>query len=604
MRPIMTAPWPRIGIFAAAFLLLTMLTIGISRYGGGLALVWFGSAIAAVMLLGLAREYWLRGLLAIMAVSAIATSVVGFGPHMAAPLALINAFEAWLIARLLVALRPERDWLDNVGGLAVLVLAAGVVAPGVTAIVGGYAAAFAGPGDWQLHAGRWWAAHGLGTMIGFPIAFLISTVPVADWFGRWSRRAAGELALNLGIIALVTYVSISQWLVPILFLPIVPLLFTAFRCGRQGAALGLLVIAAMSVLLQDRSSVIGGIAPSPASMVLYIQFYLAVLSLLAIPVSVALRQYELVLVELEERRALKHLIAEHTDDVLLNLDGHGMIRYASPAASRLSGIDELEGEPLAVFFDPLDDQLVRGVLAQAAADPNQTVDMERAVIHDEEQLWLEAKIRAVAPATTSGGKPGELHGYAVTIRNVTARKQNELDAIQAAETDPLTGLANRRVLLGQLERSLAHAEQRPFALAILDLDHFKSVNDTHGHNAGDQVLREVATVMRRMSSPSHFFARLGGEEFAVISRQPSFESSLALCEQLREAIAELRFAAPDGAPFGVTASIGCTRISNGGTAAQALQAADALLYHAKHAGRDRVEAMPFKGERRVIRRAA
>lgn len=594
----------RIALFAVAFFLVTSVTIGISRYGGGLALVWFGSAIAAVMLIGLERGYWLRGILAIMAASALATSLFGFGPHMAVPLALINAFEAWLIARLLMALRPQRDWLDSVGGLAVLVVVGGLLVPGLVAIAGGYAATQATQGTWQFHAGTWWAAHGLGTVIGLPMAYFALGTPLQQLRGRWSGRMAAELAGHLALIALFAGAAMGQSVLPLLFVPIVPLLLAAFRCGREGATLGVLVIATIAIVFHGDANLVGSLAITPGQKILFLQFYIATLSLLTLPVSVALRQYQLVLVELEERRALKHLIAEHSDDALLNLDSQGMIRYASSAAHRLSRRDELVGEALAVFFEPLDETLVRGALAQAAAAPGQTVDMERAVIHDEEQLWLEAKIRAVAPPATSGGKPDELHGYAVTIRDVTARKQTELDAIQAAETDPLTGLANRRALLGQLERALAHAEQRPFALAILDLDHFKSINDTHGHNAGDQVLRQVAAVMERMSSPSRFFARLGGEEFALISRQASFESSLALCEQLREAIGALRFAGADGAPFAVTASIGCTRIDAPGTPAQALQSADALLYHAKHAGRDRVEAMPWKGERRAVRRAA
>lgn len=597
----MTPHGLRITLFAGAFFLVTSLTVGMTRFGGGLALVWFGSAIAAVMLIGLAREYWRRGLVAIMAVSALATSLFGFGLHMAAPLALVNAFEIWLIARLLLAIRPQRDWLDNVGGLAVLVAVGGLVGPGIAAVLGGLVATYGAPGGWQFHAASWWAAHGLGTLLGFPIAYLLATKTREDLGKRWSAWQGAELGAHLALIGMVTFAATAQDRFPILFLPVVPLLLAAFRCGREGANLGLLTIAGIVVATYGReSSPISGFDFTAAQKLLFIQFYLATLSLLAIPVSVALRQHRLVLIELEKRKALKQLIAEHSDDALLNLDGEGRIRYASPAAARLSGQDELVSEPLAVFFDPLDELLVHGALAQAAAAPGETVDMERAVVRGEDQLWLEAKMRAVA----LDGNPDELHGYAVTIRDVTTRKQTELDAIQAAETDPLTGLPNRRALLGQLDRALAHAEQRPIAIAILDLDHFKSVNDSHGHSAGDQVLREVAAVMRRMSSPSRFFARLGGEEFALVSRQPSFGSALALCEQLREAIGELRFTAADGARFGVTASIGCSRIAKGGTAAQALQAADALLYHAKHTGRDRVEAMPWKGERRGIRRAA
>lgn len=596
----MTTPRVRIAVFAVVFFLVTSLTIGLTRYGGGLALVWFGAAIGSVMLIGLAREYWLRGIVAIMGVSALATSLFGFGPHMAAPLALINGFEAWLVARLLLALRPERDWLDNVGGLAVLVLVGGIVAPGIAAIAGGLAATFAAPGSWQFHAGSWWAAHGLGTVLGFPIAFLALGTPAAQLRGHWSRQRALELLGHLALIAVVATVAMGQNVLPLLFLPIVPLLLAAFRCGREGATLGVVVIAVVSQLVPAQTSLVASLEIAATSKVLFLQLYFATLSMLAIPISVALRRHQLLLLELEERKALKRLIAEHTDDALLNLDEHGRIRYASPASARLSGLDELDGEPLAVFFDPLDDLLVRGALSQAAATPGQTFDMERAVIRNDNKIWLEAKIRAVA----LDGKPGELHGYAVTIRDVTARKQGELDAIHAAETDPLTGLANRRALLRQLERALAHAEQRPFALAILDLDHFKRINDSHGHNAGDAVLREVAGVMRRLSSPSRFFARLGGEEFALISRQPGIEGSVALCEQLRQEIGALRFAAPDGPDYAITTSIGCARIASGGTAAQALQAADALLYTAKHAGRDRVEASPAKLDRRHNRRAA
>lgn len=597
--PSMTAPWSRIARFALAFFVVTSLTIGVTRYGGGLAMVWFGSAIAGVMLVSLPREYWLRGLVAIMGVSALATSLFGFGPHMAVPLALINGFEAWLIAWLLISMRPERDWLDNVSGLAVLV-GVGVGATGVVAIVGGFVATYAAAANWNTHAASWWAAHGLGTMIGFPIALLVSTAPSAQWFARRSRRELAELVLNLGVIAAVTFISMGQWLVPILFLPIVPLLWTAFRCGREGAALGLLIIAGMSVILLDESSAMGVIDPTPARTVLFIQFYLAVLTMLAIPVSVALRQYELVVRELEKSKALKLLIAEHSDDALLNLDERGRVRYASPAANRLSGLDDLVSEPLAVFFDPLDEHQVNAVLAEAALAPGETCVMERAVIRGEEQLWLEAKLRAVEQE----GKPGTLFGYAVTIRDVTERKQGELDAIHAAETDALTGLPNRRALLGQLERALAHAEQRPFATAILDLDHFKAVNDTHGHLAGDAVLREVAAVMRRMSSPSRFFARLGGEEFAIVSRQCGADGGVTLCEELREAIEALAFTSSTGKSFTVTASIGCAYIAGRGSPAQALSAADALLYHAKGSGRNRVEWGATHGERHQARRAA
>ena len=586
----MTRPTLRIAAFSAAFFAITSLTIGWTRYGGGLALVWFGSAVAAVLLLGLPRAQWTRGLVAIMLASAAATSLFGFGPRMAAPLALINGFEAWLVARVLFALRPQRDWLDNAGGLAALVAVAGIIGPGIAAIVGGFAASFAAPGGWAYHVGQWWAGHGLGTLIGFPMAYLAAGGRCRKTTARWTGSRRWELLAHLSLIAVIALVSLAQARLPLLFLPIVPLLLASLRCGREGATFGTLVIAASgmcSVYLP--MGMMSNLAISSTERVLFLQFYIATVSLLALPVSVALRQHQLLVAELEDRKALKSLIAENSDDALLNIDEHGRIRYASPAGARLSGEEELIGHNLGRFFDPLDEPLVRTALAQAAADAGETRVIERPVLCGEEQLWLQAKIRAVAP----DGRQGALQGYAVTIRDVTERKRTELSAIEAAETDQLTGLPNRRVLIHQLESALAHAAQRPFALAILDLDHFKAINDTHGHVVGDAVLREVAGVMRRLSGPGRFFARLGGEEFALVSRERDFRETEQLCERLRRETAQLIFTAPDGTRFSPTASIGLARIAIVMTAPEALQIADTLLYAAKNSGRNRVRTAPL-----------
>lgn len=590
---LLTASTLRIAAFAGAYFGITSLTIGWSRYGGGLALVWFGSAVAAVMLLGLPRAHWGRAMVAIMGASALATSLFGFGPRMALPLALINALEAWIVARLLLAIRPQRDWLDNVSGLAAFVAVGGIIAPGLAAIAGGFVASLAAPGAWYQHGAEWWMAHGLGTLIGFPMAYLAAGGGRKDLSIRWRAARAAELAGHLLVIAALSWMALGQSRLPLLFLPIVPLLLAAFRCGREGATFGTLVIAAAALLPDNHQSMIAGLGLTDRELVLFLKFYLATVSLLALPVSVALRQHQLVLDELEERKALELLVADHSDDALLNLDENGLVRYASPAGARLSEADELVGKPLGLFFDPLDEGLVRGVLAQAAASPGEICIIERTVLRGEVQLWLQAKIRAVAPVSAVDGRAGAIHGYAVTIRDVTARKQIELDAIRASETDPLTGLPNRRALLRQLEGALAPAGQRPFALAILDLDHFKAINDSHGHMVGDEVLREVSAVMRRMSSPRRYFARLGGEEFALISHQHEFADAARLCERLRAEIAALRFTGARGARFAVTASIGLTRIAAPSNTAQALQAADALLYAAKDGGRNRVQtALP------------
>lgn len=597
----MTRPGWRIAAFAAGYFAITSLTVGYTRFSGGLALVWLGTAVGAVMLIGLPTRLWPAALGALVAVSALATTLFGFGPQLAAPLALVNAFEAWLVARLLLFARPQRDWLDSPGGLFWMIAIGGFVAPAIAAIPGGVAASFGAPAAWHAHSASWWVGHGLGTLIGFPLAMLVSRADMAELRTGWSPKAALELAGHCALILVVAILSIGQNRLPLLFLPIVPVLLAAFRCGRGGAALGTLIVAGTTVwALQRHSSPIDVVGLTLAGEVLFLQFYLATVSLLAVSVSVALRRHQLVLAELEHRKALKRLIADHSDDALINLDQHGNIRYASPAGEQLSGCGDLLGQPLSLFFDPLDELLVRGLLAQAAAAPGETCMLERPMLRGDEQLWLEARVCAVG----GEGRPGALQGYAVTVRDVTARKHVELAAIQDSETDPLTGLANRRALLRRLDQALAHAGPRPFALAIVDLDHFKAVNDTHGHLAGDAALREVAGLMRRLSGPGRFFARLGGEEFALIASQGEIAPVLALCEQLRAGIAGLPLATTEGARFRVTASLGLARIDRSSTAAEALAAADALLYRAKNAGRNRTEIAHTTLVNGVNRRAA
>jgi diguanylate cyclase (GGDEF)-like protein len=321
--------------------------------------------------------------------------------------------------------------------------------------------------------------------------------------------------------------------------------------------------------------------------VLFLQFYLAVLLLLALPVSVALKRNQLLFAQLEEKKALKALISDHSDDALLNLDSEGLVRFASPAGERLSGRSELMDLPLTVFFDPLDEALVLGALTRAGQEPGQTCMIERPVLRGEDQIWLEARIRAVPraeitrPIASSIGAP--IVGYAVTIRDVTASKSAELRALREADTDALTGLPNRRAFLRHLEARLEHAAHRPFMFAIVDLDHFKCVNDTHGHDAGDMVLRRVAAAMQQLSAPERFFARLGGDEFALIADGIEPSEAAALCEQLCREVAALDLAAPDGTVFSLTASVGLAGIAVSCSASLALQAADGPLYAAKSA---------------------
>ena len=166
-----------------------------------------------------------------------------------------------------------------------------------------------------------------------------------------------------------------------------------------------------------------------------------------------------------------------------------------------------------------------------------------------------------------------------------------------ARTDDLTGLRNRRDFAERLERHLARAayDQRPIGLLLIDIDHFKQINDWHGHGAGDELLAAFAERLRTVTRPDDVIARWGGEEFVVLLTDLGSGNVLAdRAEQIRKAIASTPFLVT-GLSVGVRVSIGAARSSLAlDTSDALLAAADAAMYEAKRAGRDRVAVAPSR----------
>jgi diguanylate cyclase (GGDEF)-like protein len=171
-------------------------------------------------------------------------------------------------------------------------------------------------------------------------------------------------------------------------------------------------------------------------------------------------------------------------------------------------------------------------------------------------------------------------------RDITERKRLEqerqdlLDRVEAmARTDQITGLPNRRAWEEEVRHAMARAQRHdhPLALALADLDHFKQFNDTHGHPAGDALLAEAAASWRTALRVTDFLARYGGEEFALLLPDCPPEEVLGLLERFRAAT-----------PQDQTVSIGIAYWDGAETAESLVARADAALYAAKAAGRDRV----------------
>ena len=166
------------------------------------------------------------------------------------------------------------------------------------------------------------------------------------------------------------------------------------------------------------------------------------------------------------------------------------------------------------------------------------------------------------------------------------------EARRLAGTDTLTGLMNRRALVESIQKNRDSDQKNvfPWSLLLLDVDFFKKVNDTHGHDAGDAVLQGVAGVLARMARRTDSVARWGGEEFVVTLAQTAEAGARVAAERVRRAIAETRFTLPSGAVLQATASIGlASAINEKWSIDDLVSRADKAMYAAKHRGRNRVE---------------
>jgi diguanylate cyclase (GGDEF)-like protein/PAS domain S-box-containing protein len=188
------------------------------------------------------------------------------------------------------------------------------------------------------------------------------------------------------------------------------------------------------------------------------------------------------------------------------------------------------------------------------------------------------------------GSEGDYWGRIWFYRDVTELQRMTEELRHMSQTDPLTGIANRRVLMKALVEEYSRAKRYGHQLSVLmlDLDHFKQVNDCYGHATGDIVLKEFVSIVKPEIRISDCFARMGGEEFAIVLPETNLNSACQFAERLRRAVANLTIDSPQGA-IGITVSIGVSVLGDDDAAPDHLiNRADRCLYAAKSEGRNRV----------------
>lgn len=179
------------------------------------------------------------------------------------------------------------------------------------------------------------------------------------------------------------------------------------------------------------------------------------------------------------------------------------------------------------------------------------------------------------------------------LREVETLKHNLEEIREEALTDALTGIPNRKAFDAAMDRALvgAREEETPLSLILVDIDHFKQFNDTHGHLVGDKVLRYVASRIRHCLKGKDFPSRFGGEEFAIILPETELKGAETVAEQIRLSISsgELKTRGTGDRLGRITISAGVAQLRNSDNATDLIRRVDAALYSAKSRGRDRVE---------------
>lgn len=182
----------------------------------------------------------------------------------------------------------------------------------------------------------------------------------------------------------------------------------------------------------------------------------------------------------------------------------------------------------------------------------------------------------------------------VLVRQIEAngRLASQLLEVQAdllirADHDALTGVLNRAAFY---RAAAAYRDEAPACILLADIDHFKAINDGHGHAAGDEALKLVASTLRAALRPDDLLGRVGGEEFAILLAGLPFGLGMTLAERARGAIDALAFRSPEGEPVALSISVGVAPYRAGWSLDNALAQADAAMYGAKRGGRNRVHA--------------
>jgi len=285
------------------------------------------------------------------------------------------------------------------------------------------------------------------------------------------------------------------------------------------------------------------------------------------------------------------IVAGITDFALMTLDAAGRATDWNPGVARLTGFaaDAVIGQPYALFY-PRDAMPGHRVLDRLHEADHSGWSLDEGWLRraDGSGFWGSCLI---APLLADEEAPPEVRAYSLIVRDISDRREANESLRNVTSCDHLTGLVNRRAFFeaAELEVQRWQRQPRPLSIVMVDADHFKNVNDCHGHAAGDAVLRHLAAGLSATFRAMDVVARIGGEEFVVLLPDTALEGACAVASRLCQRIAE-HAVEVDGKSIRYTVSAGvATMDSTVAGVADLLKRADTAMYAAKAQGRNRAE---------------
>lgn len=572
---------------AMGYFLLASLSLHATKGADNIAAVWPPSGYFLAILLLIpasARGAAFGGMMA----ASLAANMLGGTPFWTCfAFTVSNGCEAavalWLIRR------REPDALSFMVPRSVARFCMAAFAASIVSAVLAWALTGKGP-DFFL---SWLTTVLLGMLIVTPPIVMLARMVGTHALANAPMLMKAEATAILTIAGLVTALSFSQSQFPVTFLPCIAVIAAAYRLGPFGAAAGMLIVTIVASLLTGQGyGPIAAIEGMQKTRVLFLQFYLLMLLFTTLPLAALL---------IGRQRLAKRL--EQSNRWLLQAEaaalvGHWRVDLVgwtitwSDQTYRIHGLEP--GVAVDVDYSVkqyvAEDRLaVRKILAEA-------VRTGRPFEFQGRILRADGRVRHVkSHGSIEMGRSGQAVGIFGTVQDVSETVENAriLEAARSAaervaNTDMLTGLPNRRHTLAFLEKALADARDHgaPLAVAIFDIDHFKRINDTHGHAAGDQVIRRVAQRAKAALRDEDMLGRIGGEEFVCILQQSSAQAAEIVAERVRKAV-EVGTVAQEGLPK-ATISVGLAVYDGEVDVEDLLYRADKALYVAKREGRNRL----------------